>query len=117
MKKQIAVLSGDYIGPEIMESGLEVLKEVTKDRDFDYEIKKLPFGGEAIDKCNDPLPKSTLETCQKSDAVLLAAIGGPKWDKAVKRPEQGLLEIRKELNLFANIRPTVISQQWSRIHQ
>ncbi|MQS52757.1 3-isopropylmalate dehydrogenase [Companilactobacillus mishanensis] len=108
-KKQIAVLAGDYIGPEIMYAGLKVLEAVSKNNQFDYEINAVPFGGAAIDETGNPLPDSTLEACKNSDAVLLAAVGGPKWDHAVKRPEQGLLEIRKELNLFANIRPTVIS--------
>ncbi|MQS89541.1 3-isopropylmalate dehydrogenase [Companilactobacillus mishanensis] len=108
-KKQIAVLAGDYIGPEIMSAGLKVLEAVSKNNQFDYEINAVPFGGAAIDETGNPLPDSTLEACKNSDAVLLAAVGGPKWDHAVKRPEQGLLEIRKELNLFANIRPTVIS--------
>lgn len=107
---QIAVLAGDYIGPEIMAAGLKVLAAVSADGRFDYEIHEEPFGGAAIDATGDPLPKQTLTTCQQSDAILLAAIGGPKWDQAPKRPEAGLLEIRKALNLFANIRPTAISQ-------
>ncbi|WP_334330483.1 3-isopropylmalate dehydrogenase [Companilactobacillus sp. HBUAS59699] len=111
MKKyKIAVLSGDYIGPEIMDSGLKVLRAVSQNKNFDYEIKELPFGGSAIDQCNNPLPESTLENCKSSDAVLLAAVGGPKWDQAVKRPEVGLLKLRKELELFANIRPTSINE-------
>lgn len=107
--KNIAVLQGDYIGPEIMQAGLKVLQAVSQNSDFNYTIHSVPFGGEAIDKTGDPLPQSTLEACQKSDAVLLSAIGGPKWDNAKKRPEAGLLQIRKELGLFSNIRPTVIS--------
>ncbi|WP_125711909.1 3-isopropylmalate dehydrogenase [Companilactobacillus kedongensis] len=108
-KYQIAVLSGDYIGPEIMKAGLKVLQAVSKDKNFDYEIKELPFGGAAIDKTGDPLPQETLDKCKASDAILLAAIGGPKWDQSPKRPEEGLLAIRKSLGLFANIRPTNIS--------
>ncbi|KRM13012.1 3-isopropylmalate dehydrogenase [Paucilactobacillus suebicus] len=107
---QIAVLAGDYIGPEIMAAGLEVLKAVSEDGKFNYQIHEEPFGGAAIDQAGDPLPAQTLATCQQSDAILLAAIGGPKWDNAEKRPEAGLLQIRKELNLFANIRPTAISE-------
>lgn len=108
-KYKIAVLSGDYIGPEIMASGLEILKEVSENTDFEYEISKVPFGGQAIDQVNNPLPNETLKICQSSDAVLLAAIGGPKWDELENSPESGLLRIRKELGLFANIRPTIIN--------
>ncbi|MFT8557603.1 3-isopropylmalate dehydrogenase [Liquorilactobacillus hordei] len=107
--KKIAVLQGDYIGPEIMNSGLEVLEAVSQETNFEYQIHKYPFGGEAIDCCGDPLPQSTIEGCKKSDAVLLSAIGGPKWDKAKIRPEAGLLAIRNELGLFANIRPTKVN--------
>ncbi|MGX7051277.1 3-isopropylmalate dehydrogenase [Leuconostoc palmae] len=108
--KKIAVLKGDYIGPEIMDAGLSVLAAVTQNTDFNYELIDLPFGGDGIDRCNDPLPRSTVEKAKESDAILLSAIGGPKWDNAAKRPEQGLLEIRSELNLFANVRPTKVSQ-------
>ncbi len=119
-KFKIAVLPGDYIGPEIMQAGMAVLAAASKNRNFDYQIKELPFGGAAIDQTGDPLPAKTLKECQDSDAVLLAAIGGPKWDQAAKRPETGLLEIRKALNLFANIRPTAISpamQKYSPLEQ
>ncbi|MFD1417453.1 3-isopropylmalate dehydrogenase [Companilactobacillus keshanensis] len=108
-KYQIAVLSGDYIGPEIMKAGLKVLKIVSENKNFNYDIKKLPFGGDAIDKIGEPLPQETLDVCKNSDAILLAAIGGPKWDHAPVRPETGLLTIRKSLGLFANVRPTNIS--------
>lgn len=108
-KADIAVLQGDYIGPEIMKAGLSVLEAVSQNAGFDYELHFAPFGGEAIDQTGEPLPEETLKTCQESDAVLLSAIGGPKWDQAKNRPEAGLLAIRKELNLFSNIRPTRIS--------
>lgn len=106
---QIAVLKGDYIGPEIMQAGLEVLKAISEKADFDYQINEVPFGGEAIDQTGNPLPDNTLKVCQASEAVLLSAIGGPKWDQAPIRPEAGLLKIRKDLGLFSNIRPTVIT--------
>lgn len=109
-KVQITALAGDYIGLEIMAAGLKVLEVVGENGRFDYELHEVPFGGAAIDQTGEPLPQETLSACQQSDAVLLAAIGGPKWDHAVKRPEAGLLEIRKKLNLFANIRPTVIEE-------
>lgn len=106
---QITALPGDYIGPEIMAAGLRVLRAVTADQNFDYTVTEYPFGGAGIDAAGDPLPKETLAAAKASDAVLLAAIGGPKWDGAARTPETGLLEIRKALNLFANIRPTAIS--------
>lgn len=109
MTVNIAVLAGDYIGPEIMAAGLKVLAAVSEDQDFDYQLHEMPFGGAGIDQTGEPLPAETLKAAQQSDAVLLAAIGGPKWDGAPKTPEQGLLAIRKALNLFANIRPTEIS--------
>lgn len=105
---QIAVLAGDYIGPEIMAAGLAVLKAVSANQ-FAYQLHAVPFGGSAIDQCGEPLPAETLKTCQACDAILLAAVGGPKWDHVSKRPESGLLAIRQALQLFANIRPTRIS--------
>lgn len=108
-EKQIAVLPGDGIGPEIMAAGLEVLAAVSQHSDFSYETEFLPFGGQGIDEAGDPLPAQTLAAAKQSDAVLLSAIGGPKWDNSPRRPEQGLLEIRSALNLFANIRPTRVS--------
>ncbi|EQM55592.1 3-isopropylmalate dehydrogenase [Lactiplantibacillus plantarum EGD-AQ4] len=105
---QIAVLAGDGVGPEIMTAALAVLKTVSQDQ-FQYQLQEVPFGGIAIDQCGAPLPATTLATCQASDAVLLAAVGGPKWDQAPQRPEAGLLALRQALNLFANIRPTRIT--------
>ncbi len=116
MTANITVLAGDYIGPEIMAAGLKVLAAVSEDQNFDYQLHEMLFGGAGIDQTGEPLPAETLKAAQQSDAVLLAAIGGPKWDGASKTPEQGLLAIRKALNLFANIRPTEIStamQQYS----
>ena len=97
---RIVLLPGDGIGPEILPAAVEVLDAVGS---FDYE--EHPFGGAAIDATGEPLPAATLEAARASDAVLLAAVGGPKWDAGGPRPEQGLLGIRKELGLFANIRP------------
>jgi 3-isopropylmalate dehydrogenase len=96
----IVTLPGDGIGPEIMPAALRVLDAVG---DFDYDER--PFGGAAIDATGEALPAETLEAARAADAVLLAAVGGPKWDGGSVRPEQGLLGIRKELGLFANIRP------------
>lgn len=108
MTKKIVTLAGDGIGPEIMTAGLEVLKAVAARIDFAYEIDAKPFGGTGIDAVGHPLPEETLAAAKSADAILLAAIGGPKYDKAPVRPEQGLLAIRKELQLFANIRPVRI---------
>lgn len=108
MTKKIVTLAGDGIGPEIMAAGLEVLEAVANKIGFDYDIDAKPFGGAGIDACGHPLPKDTLDAAKAADAILLAAIGGPKYDNATIRPEQGLLAIRKELNLFANIRPVRI---------
>ena len=108
MTKKIVALAGDGIGPEIMEAGLEVLEALAKKTGFVYEIDKRPFGGAGIDAAGHPLPDETLNVCREADAILLAAIGSPQYDSATVRPEQGLLALRKELNLYANIRPVKI---------
>ena len=108
MTKKIVALAGDGIGPEIMEAGLEVLASIAKKTDFDIEIVKQPFGGAGIDATGYPLPEATLKAAREADAILLAAIGSPQYDNATVRPEQGLLALRKELNLYANIRPVKI---------
>ncbi len=109
MKKscKIAVLPGDGIGPEIMEAALEVLKAIEKKYGVKFEFREGLIGGAAIDATGEPLPEETLKIAKESDAVLLAAVGGEKWDNLPtdKRPEKGLLKIRKELELFANLRP------------
>jgi len=106
-KFKIAVLPGDGIGPEIMQSALKVLDVVSKKYDIEFEFKEALVGGAAIDETGDPLPEETLKLCKESDAVLFGAVGGEKWDNLPtdKRPEKGLLKIRKELDLFANLRP------------
>ncbi len=108
MTKTIVTLAGDGIGPEIMAAGLDVLQAVAAKIGFDYQIDAKPFGGAGIDEKGHPLPEETLSAAKEADAILLAAIGGPKHDTAPVRPEQGLLAIRKALNLFANIRPVKI---------
>ena len=108
MTRKIVILAGDGIGPEIMEAGLEVLASIAKKTDFDYEIDRRPFGGAGIDVTGHPLPEATLKAAREADAILLAAIGSPQYDNATVRPEQGLLALRKELNLYANIRPVKI---------
>ncbi len=110
MKYKITVLSGDGIGPEVVEQAVGVLKTVGSrlgiQFQFDYEL----MGGCAIDACGQPLPEATLKACRESDAVLLGAVGGPKWEglPGGKGPEAGLLGIRAALGLFANLRPAVI---------
>ena len=108
MTKKIVALAGDGIGPEIMEAGLEVLASISEKTGFDYEIDRRPFGGAGIDVTGHPLPDETLKASREADAILLAAIGSPQYDDAPVRPEQGLLALRKELNLYANIRPVKI---------
>ena len=108
MTKKIVALAGDGIGPEIMEAGLEVLASIAEKTDFDFEIDRRSFGGAGIDATGHPLPDETLKAAREADAILLAAIGSPQYDDATVRPEQGLLALRKELNLYANIRPVKI---------
>ncbi|AJD90858.1 3-isopropylmalate dehydrogenase [Jeotgalibacillus malaysiensis] len=107
MKKTVAVLHGDGVGQEVTEAAVKVLQSVGRRFDHTFEVKKGLIGGIAIDEMGDPLPKETLDTCEKSDAVLLGAVGGPKWDQnpSALRPEKGLLGIRKHFGLFANLRP------------
>lgn len=100
MTSEIAVLRGDGIGPEVVESALSVLAACVPMRAHEALI-----GGAAIDAFGDPLPDETLELCTRSDAVLLGAVGGPRWDGAGVRPEDGLLRLRQGLGLFANLRP------------
>ena len=108
MKFNIATLPGDGIGPEIIEQAVKVVKAIGKRMDIQFTFKNALVGACAIDKTGDPLPAETLELMFDSDAVLFGAIGDPKFDndpKAKVRPEQGLLKMRKELGLFANLRP------------
>ena len=108
MTKKIVTLAGVGIGPEIMAAGLKVLEALTKKIDFAYQLDAQPFGGAGIDQSGHPLPEATLSAARSADAILLAAIGSPQYDTAPVRPEQGLLALRKELKLFANIRPVKI---------
>ena len=106
-KKKIVLLPGDGIGPEIMRVAVRVLKECTLEFGHEFEFAEFPFGGSAIDASGEPLPAETLAACKAADAILLGAIGGPKWDAVplAKRPETGLLALRKSLGLFINLRP------------
>ena len=107
MRARIAVLPGDGIGPEVVAAGLHCLRAVAARFRHEIELEELPFGGAAIDAHGDPLPPATLAACRAADAVLLGAIGGPRWadPDAPLRPESGLLRLRKELGVFANLRP------------
>lgn len=105
MTKKIVTLAGDGIGPEIMDASLAVLEKIAADIGFEYEILPYDFGGVAIDKHGTPLPEGTLMATKNADAILHGSIGDPKFDQETIRPEQGLLALRKELGLFANIRP------------
>jgi len=107
MKAKIVVLAGDGIGPEITREGIKVLRAVEKKFGHQFDIEEHLIGGCAIDATGTALPANTEAACKQADAVLLGAVGGPKWDdpSAKVRPEQGLLAIRKSLGLFANLRP------------
>ena len=110
MKKNIALVRGDGIGTEIVEEALKILKALAKLYKHDFSFSEVLAGGCAIDKTGLCLPDESLKACKDSDAVLLGAVGGPKWDKekSTNRPEQAILKLRKELNLFANIRPAFL---------
>lgn len=105
--KKIAVVAGDGIGPEVVAEAIKVMKKTEELFGYQFEFEHGLFGGIAIDERGTPLPEDTLEMCKRADAVLLGAVGGPKWDSNPKelRPETGLLGIRKALGLFSNIRP------------
>lgn len=110
MHAKITLLPGDGIGPEVVAEGVKVLKAIGAKFGHTFELTEALAGGIAIDQTGNPLPDETLAICQAADAVLLGAVGGPKWSdpKAPVRPEQGLLRLRKELGLFANVRPVKI---------
>ena len=105
--KNITILPGDGIGPEVMAQAIKVLKAIEEKYKHQFKLEEALMGGIAIDKTGEPLPKDTLDSALRADAVLLGAIGDPKYaDPTMKvRPEQGLLGLRKALGLYANIRP------------
>lgn len=110
MQTKITLLPGDGIGPEVVAEGVKILRTVGQRFGHTFEFTNALAGGIAIDETGNPLPDESLEACRQADAILLGAIGGPKWSDptAPIRPEQGLLKLRKQLGLFANIRPVKI---------
>ena len=113
MKAKVTLLSGDGIGPEICQEALQVLRIVEEKYGHEIEVREALFGGIAIDETGSPYPEKTRALCKESDAVLLGAVGGPKWDNLEfsKKPERALLKLRKELKLFANLRPAICFEQ------
>ena len=112
---KIAVLAGDGIGPEIVKQALRVIDRL-RSSGLDVEIEQAAIGGAGYDELGDPLPVATLDLAKAADAVLLGAVGGPQYDQLPRemRPEQGLLRIRKELGLFANLRPALVYKELAR---
>ena len=110
MEALITLLPGDGIGPEVTSAAHRVLKKVAERHGHTFEYRVELIGGAAIDASGDPLPAQTIASCESSDAVLLGAVGGPKWSdpNAAVRPEQGLLKIRSVLGLYANLRPVKV---------
>jgi 3-isopropylmalate dehydrogenase len=106
----IAVLPGDGIGPEVVAEGARVLRAVAERWEHAIELREGLIGGSALDARGTPLPPETVELCKSADAVLLGAVGGPRWDNpdARQRPEQGLLGLRRELQVYANLRPVTV---------
>src|SRR6202046_2327723 len=107
LRKSIAVLPGDGIGPEVTRAAVQLLGDCAAAFEHDFEFREFAFGGVAIDGCGVPCPDETLAGCRSSDAILLGAIGGPRWDSLAlaQRPEAGLLGLRKQLGLYINLRP------------
>lgn len=112
MDFKIAVIKGDGVGPEIINEGIKVLNKIGEKYNHKFNLTEVLGGGAAIDKYGEPLPKETLKECKKSDAVLLGAVGGPKWDNINPniRPEKGLLALRSGLELFVNLRPATMHE-------
>jgi 3-isopropylmalate dehydrogenase len=113
MDYKIAVIKGDGIGPEVIDATIPVLDAVAKAFGHRFKYDYLPAGGAAIDEGGDPLPKKTVKKARDADAILLGAVGGPKWDKgpADKRPEVAILNLRETLGLFSNLRPAIVYEE------
>ena len=113
MEKHIALLRGDGIGPEIVDSAVRVLEKIGEKYGHSFQFTRYLIGGAAIDETGVPLPQETIDGCLASDSVLLGAVGGPKWDGVEKsnRPERALLKLRNALGLYANLRPAQMFPQ------
>ena len=113
MNATVLVLPGDGIGPEIVAEAVKALDALTQRGDIDLRLEHADIGGAAYDRTGSSLPDETLERARAADAILLGAVGGPKWDRVerAQRPEQGILKLRKELGVFANLRPAVTFPQ------
>ena len=109
--KKVLVLPGDGIGQEVVAPAVEVMQVAAQQHGVTIDVAEALVGGAAIDDCGDPLPESTLSQAKQADAVLLGGVGGPKWDDlpTAQRPEKGLLGLRQELDLFANLRPALLA--------
>jgi 3-isopropylmalate dehydrogenase len=110
MSFRVAVLPGDGIGPEVVAQGAEVLRQAAAMAEVGLDLQWGVAGGRAVDEVGNPLPDHTLQLCRESDAILFGSVGGPKWDHLAPelRPERGLLRLRQELGLFANVRPAKV---------
>ena len=113
MHANIVTLPGDYIGPEIVAQAVKVLEKVAEKYGQTFSFEECALGGASIDACGVPLTDETLAKCNAADAVLMGSVGGPKWDgvEASRRPEKGLLALRKGMQVFANLRPCTIHPQ------
>lgn len=113
MNKKICLLSGDGIGPEILEQGVKVMKAVAAKFGHEFSWQEALIGGAALEATGNPLPQETVDACKSSDAVYFASVGDPRWDsnEPALRPEKGILGIRKALGLFANLRPATAWQE------
>ena len=106
MKSVITILAGDGIGPEVTNEAVKILKVIEKEFGHSFSLNNALFGGIAIDETGSPYPQETQDLCNQADAVLLGAVGGPKWSdpRAKTRPEKGLLDMRSDLGVYANLR-------------
>ena len=111
-RKKILILPGDGIGPEVCTEAKKVLVSLNNKFQYDIEFEEAVVGGVAFDKYGKPLPEATLEAAKKADAILLGAVGGPAWDDLDYdlRPERALLGLRSQLDLYANLRPAILSK-------